>query len=268
MEVERIFIVTHDFTDAAQCALNQALELSNHLNSKIILLHVISKESERESANNKLNKISSENTGGNVNVVSEVVKGSIFKTIGNVAEKHNASAIIMGTHGAKGMQKVFGSFAMKVIISTKVPFMVVQKDTSVKKLNNICFSIDPNSESMQIMNLAGNLAKTYNAKIHIIAEKDSDKSNALKIKNNLIVLSKHMKKLNVSYKLELLDNINTWENTVIQYAKENSIDMFAYSYDSDRFLASNDKFSQALLFNNLKIPALILNAKSISSTYF
>ena len=157
---------------------------------------------------------------------------------------------------------------MKVIISTKVPFMVVQKETAVKQFNNICFSIDSNSESMQIMNLAGNLAKTYNAKIHIIGEKDADKSNAIKIKNNLIVLSKHMKKLNVNYKLELLDNIDTWDNTVIRYAKGNNIDMFAYSYDSDRFLASNDKFSQALLFNDLKIPALILNAKAFHQPIF
>ena len=108
----------HDFTDAAQCALNQALELSNHLNSKIILLHIISKENERESAIDKLKKINAEFACINTKISAEVVKGSIFKMIGNVAEKHNASAIIMGTHGAKGMQKVFGSFAMKVIIST------------------------------------------------------------------------------------------------------------------------------------------------------
>ena len=54
-------------------------------------------------------------------------------------KKKSASAIIMGTHGAKGMQKLFGSFAMKVIISTSVPFMVVQKDSEIKKVNRYLY---------------------------------------------------------------------------------------------------------------------------------
>jgi hypothetical protein len=122
---------------------------------------------------------------------------------------------------------------------------------------------------MQIMTLAGNLAKTYNAKIYIIAEKEKDMKIAKKIKNNLTILSKHMQKIEVDFHLELLENKSTWDKTVQDYASANSIDMFAYSYDSDRFLASNDKFSQSLLFNEIKIPALIINARKITaSTYF
>ena len=67
--------------------------------------------------------------------------GTGKKTIGcKLAEQINASAIIMGTHGAKGMQKVFGSFAMKVIISTGVPFMVVQENAIIKDFKNLVFS--------------------------------------------------------------------------------------------------------------------------------
>ena len=35
------------------------------------------------------------------------------------------------------MQKVFGSFAMKVIISTSVPFMIIQDNSEIKTLKNI-----------------------------------------------------------------------------------------------------------------------------------
>lgn len=174
----------------------------------------------------------------------------------------------MGTHGAKGMQKIFGSFAMKVIISTSIPFMVVQKESEIKKVNRICINIESSAESMQITRLASYLAKTYHAKIHIIAEKSFDKSKAVKIKNNMVLLSKHLNKIEVDYKLELLENNNNWDQTVLKYGRENSMDMYAYSYDSDRFLASNDKFSQSLLFNEDHIPCLIINAKQVTSTYF
>jgi molecular chaperone DnaK (HSP70) len=40
----------------------------------------------------------------------------------------------MGTHGMKGMQKLFGSNAMKVITSTAIPFVVIQQETEAKQL--------------------------------------------------------------------------------------------------------------------------------------
>ena len=267
MENKRTFIVPYDFTEASEKALNQAVEISKHENAKIILLHVVSKESEINTNEIKINEIIS-SVNSLFDIECKVIKGSIFTTIGEIAEKNNASAIIMGTHGAKGMQKVFGSFAMKVIISTGVPFMILQKQTPIKEFNNICLSIDATAESIQVISIATNLAKTYNAKIHIIAEKEKDTIKARKIKNNLIILSKKIKTSGVSFELELLENKGEWIDTVIDFANGKNMDMFAYSYDSDRLLASKDKFSQALLFNPYYIPALIINAKKITSTYF
>ena len=53
-------------------------------------------------------------------------EGEIFTTIADVAEELNASLIFLGTHGKVGMQKLTGSWALKVIIKSKVPFIVVQ----------------------------------------------------------------------------------------------------------------------------------------------
>ena len=266
MQKERNFVVPHDFSKAADNALMQAIEIAEPSSSKVHVLHVVSKENEVHEAKSKLNEILSSSSYRNLE--KHIKNGSIFNVIGEFAEEKSATAIIMGTHGAKGMQKIFGSFAMKVIISTSIPFMVVQKDSEIKKVNRICINIESTAESMQITRLASYLAKTYHSKIHIIAEKSFDKSKAFKIKNNMVLLSKHLNKIEVDYKLELLDNNNDWGQTVLKYGRENSMDMYAYSYDSDRFLASNDKFSQSLLFNEDHITCLIINAKQITSTYF
>lgn len=266
MQKERNFVVPHDFSEAADNALMQAIEIAKPSSSKVHVLHVITKENEVHEARSRLNEVLSSSSYRNLE--KHIKNGSIFNIIGEFAEEKSATAIIMGTHGAKGMQKIFGSFAMKVIISTSIPFMVVQKDSEIKKVNRICINIESSAESMQITRLASYLAKTYHAKIHIIAEKSFDKSKAVKIKNNMVLLSKHLNKIEVDYKLELLDNNNDWGQTVLKYGRENSMDMYAYSYDSDRFLASNDKFSQSLLFNEDHIPCLIINAKQVTSTYF
>ena len=263
----KVFIVPYDFTEASEKALSQAIEISNADAAKVIVLHIVAKDSEIEDAKSRINFIISE-LNSSLDIKGEVIKGSIFNSIGEIAEKNKASAIIMGTHGAKGMQKVFGSFAMKVIISTGIPFMVLQKETPIKQYNNICLSIDASAESIQIIKIAADLAKTYNAKIFIIAEKEKDSIKARKIKNNLVILSNKMQKLGIDYNLELIESDGEWIDTIINFANTKGMDMFAYSYDSDRLMASKDKFSQALLFNPYYIPALIINAKKISSTYF
>ena len=155
----KVFIVPYDFTEASEKALSQAIEISKADAAKVIVLHIVAKDSEIEDAKRRINFIISE-LNSSLDIKGEVIKGSIFNSIGEIAEKNKASAIIMGTHGAKGMQKVFGSFAMKVIISTGIPFMVLQKETPIKQYNNICLSIDASAESIQIIKIAADLAKT------------------------------------------------------------------------------------------------------------
>ena len=46
----------------------------------------------------------------------------------------------MGTHGMKGMQKLTGSWALKVIVKSKVPFIVVQDPPAdQERYHNIVF---------------------------------------------------------------------------------------------------------------------------------
>ena len=121
MQKERNFVVPHDFSEAANNALMQAIEIAKPSGNKVHILHVVSKENEVQEAKSKLNEILSSSSYQNLE--KHIKNGSIFNVIGEFAEEKSATAIIMGTHGAKGMQKIFGSFAMKVIISTSTPFI-------------------------------------------------------------------------------------------------------------------------------------------------
>jgi nucleotide-binding universal stress UspA family protein len=263
---EPIFIVPHDFTFTADTALNHAVNISKQINAKVAIVHIVTKDSEKNEAEQKLQNLIKNHPEQNIEMNAHVIQGSIFTDIGKLAEELNASAIIMGTHGAKGMQKVFGSFAMKVIISTTVPFMVVQDNAEVNTLNNIVYAIDSSLESLQIASLAGNIAKLYNSKVHIIAGKETDAKYASKVKMNLTALSKKLNTLHVNHHLELIDTKGSWLDSIIDYANKVNADMFAIGYDSDKFFASNDKFAQSLLFNKAKIPTLIINSKNITKS--
>ena len=121
-------LVPHDFTTVADCAVIHAAKIAKSFDGEVYLLHVVSKSKEVESAKEKLTKIVEQTDnkyGINTHVIVRI--GNIFDDIGDVATEIGAGYIVMGTHGATGMQKIMGSHALKVISHSKVPFVIVQE---------------------------------------------------------------------------------------------------------------------------------------------
>ncbi|GAI18925.1 unnamed protein product, partial [marine sediment metagenome] len=90
----------------------------------------------------------------------------------------------MGTHGMRGMQKLTGSWALKVIVGSEVPFVVVQEPPANEHFNNIVFPIDFRAETKEKLNWAVYLAKYYHTKLHIIKSKVTDAALIRKVNNN------------------------------------------------------------------------------------
>ena len=113
---KNLYIVPHDFTPVGDSALKYALHLGKNVHTEIMLLHVVESASELAKTNAKLEAIIAQHQlPEGVTLTKKIIEGSIFEKIGAIAKKEGAQLIIMGTHGATGMQKLFGSNAMKVI---------------------------------------------------------------------------------------------------------------------------------------------------------
>ena len=54
MQKERNFVVPHDFSEAADNALMQAIEIAKPTSSKVYVLHVVNKENEVNDSQEKL----------------------------------------------------------------------------------------------------------------------------------------------------------------------------------------------------------------------
>ncbi|WP_199221615.1 universal stress protein, partial [Desulfonatronum sp. SC1] len=109
-------------------AVAHAVNLSKRLDTGITLLHIAKKDTEINELEQQLTAEAQKiNETYNVKPACLVKEGSIFKTINQVAHEVEATLIVMGTHGMKGLQKLTGSWALKVIVGSKIPFLVVQE---------------------------------------------------------------------------------------------------------------------------------------------
>lgn len=268
--MSRNFLVPHDFTPVGDMALQQAIYLAKATDAAISLLHIVKNDRQKAEAEAKLKVIKAKTSEANPDITIKLyaVVGDIFTDIGKTAEALKSSVIIMGTHGAKGMQKVFGSFAMKVITSTSVPFMVVQNDSVIKKLEKIIFPLGIEAETLQIMGFASNLAKAFGAEVHLVAEKQTDAKFANKTKINFQVVGKQMKSNGVDVKMQYLDGSGSYLKKILDYTQQVKGDIIAVSYYNESMIPAFDRFAQNIITNELNIPSLIINSKSVSSPYF
>ena len=267
--MSNLFIVPHDFTNVGDSALKYAIHLAKPRNTAIELLHIVSDKSKGMLAFQKLQEIIStlKDSAHGVDIKPLVKVGNIFEDIGKIAEEKEANFIIMGTHGAKGMQKVFGSYAIKVVKSTSVPFLVVQDTVHDYKFENIVVPLDETKESLQIINHAANIANMFNSKVYILAEKQSDPRLSQQVKIRISLVNKVYKEKNVNSEVHFLDKSKSYTNSVMEFAKKANADMVALAYHSSS-LFTFDSHSQNLITNDEHIPCLIVNSKLLSKLYY
>ena len=157
---------------------------------------------------------------------------------------------------------------MKVIISADCPFLIVQKSTKLEEIKRIAVPIDLTKESLQITKIAGDMARIYSADLHVLAEKQTDQILNTRLKNRLGIVKQQYEDIGITPTMDLVKKRGSYRKKVINYAKNNNIDMIALAYHSESLFPQFDNFAQGLLTNKLGLPILVINSKLASSLYF
>lgn len=205
-ENKKLIVVPWDFTPVAEHALAHAVKISRMVGNDICLLHIVDtsiKAAEEADKKKKLQKTIEESSAKYNSVITwHISKGSIFTAIADFANDKEASLVVMGTHGMKGMQKLTGSWALKVIVKSKIPFIVVQDPPAdQERYHNIVFPIDFRAENKEKLKMAIFMGKYFDSKVHLLVATTTDPSLAKKTKINLNFGVKYLIQNNIEYEI-------------------------------------------------------------------
>jgi len=262
-------MVPYDFTPTSEKALEYALHVGKHVDTEIKLLHIASDKAKAMAVKPKLEEVANSiEVPQRVEITTLVKVGNIFTDISKISKQEGTQLIIMGTHGKRGMQRLFGSFAMKVIIATECPFLIVQKSTRLNEIKEIAVPIDLTKESLQISKIAGDMARIFGSELHIIAEKQTDEMLQTRLKNRIGLVKQQYEDFGIEPTIGIVKQRGSYRKKVMNYAKTNNIDMIALAYHSESLFPQFDNFAQGLITNKPGLPILIINSKLASSLYF
>ena len=179
-----IILIPTDFSEVCENAISHGTELARFLKYQVCLLHVIDKQDETtlkkndpalDPINQKLLKYKNEyEEKFGVKIETLVRNGNILKVIDKVAAELKANLMVMGTHGKQGMQHLFGSHALKVVVDSPCPVVVVQKRTFENGYRNIVLPVSNELESRQAIEWVMLMSRLFNSKILICQSHETD----------------------------------------------------------------------------------------------
>jgi len=269
-QVKKSIMVTWDFSTVSYNALRHAIKLAHILKNNIVLFHIVNEPSDEEAARKKMEEVVEgikKDLGEEVGFY--VHHGKIFKEIAEYAskEEYNVNFVVMGTHGMKGSQKLFGSWALRVIAGSEVPFIVVQDPPSEKdRYTDIVFPIDFKSENKEKLQWAIFLGKYLNSKIHLYKAPGLDKSLQKKVNVNLNFAIRFLIQNNIEYEIHSSSKKNSgkYQKELLAFCKKIHADLILIT--TTKHITKVDYIfgakEQYLLSNEEKIPIMCVNPKS------
>jgi nucleotide-binding universal stress UspA family protein len=266
MNQNPLYLVPCDFTPVSDSALRIGLDLALYNNGRVVLLHVVKTSTEKREALFKYRDMLANYTQEERDLItSKVIIGDLFEDMSKAGELLDASLIVMGTHGAKGMQKIFGSNAVKMIANSDTPFLITQGKKSFDKIKTIVMPFSYDKKSIQIATFAAKLAKKFNAEIHLVAYNDNDDIHSSHVRTNQIVVKSHLDDQKVSYQFTNINKGDGYEKSLMLYAASVDADLIAAGYYKDGVFTNPNSFIQAMIENELHLPLLTVNAEGLTA---
>lgn len=275
-----IILVPTDFSETCQNAINHGVELAEFLDYKLMILHVINKDTKSQLKKDnldvsaiaeKLNDIANDIRERSRIIVDTLTReGSIFDEINQTASDIGAKLMVLGTHGKKGLQYLLGSYALKVVTKSPVPTIVVQKRPFGKGYKNIVFPINSFTEARQQVQWAIYMAKTFGSCINIFRQPHSDIALANKIKVVSAQIIDAFQKYNVSYTQSDATKSGNFAGQMIEFASEKKADLIMIMTDADIFSPDFNAgaWDEKMMFNQHQIPVMCINPVMTGKVYY
>ncbi len=275
----KTIIVPLDFSNESLDGLNMALTLAKKTRANVQMIHVIGRnidtnneqlEKDNQLAKKKFEEILQKcKTGGNINCALNytIKEGMIFREITDLADKFEDSLIVLSTHGQSGFEELFiGGNAYKIISHSKRPVITVRKSRISSDIDRIVLPLDMTLQTREKVPYTVNLAKMFNAEIHLITVRASHfKSIEHKLYQYTEQVCSYFWDHDIHYKVEHLTGGNLTD-LILDYSASVNADLISIMTEQERSVSNLLLGTYAhQMINKAEIPVLSFPTYQVST---
>lgn len=241
-------IVPIDFSEHSEFALKAAAKLAKKFDSEILALHMLEMsdvmltasegfQDEKaifffKLAEQRFETFLQKDYLKGVKLTPIIKHFKVFSEVNDVAEKHGADLVVMGSHGTSGVLDLFvGSNTERVVRNADIPVLVVKKDLPNVDFKKAVFASDFSVETIKAYLNTVNMMKKMGCHLHIVH---------VNLPNNNFKSSKQIEKQAINFFTKADSNLDNMKNVhyVSDYTAEEGILNFSNKINADLIVVS------------------------------
>jgi nucleotide-binding universal stress UspA family protein len=267
----KVILIPTDFSAVAENAIVHGLEMAQSLQYKACLLHVYQNQPDTiynkeddayQHAVQELLKCKSRyEQNYPVKIETLIREGNLFKVFNMTAAEIKPGLMIMGTHGKQGLQHLFGSYALRVVLDSPCSVMVVRDRPVNKYYRRIVLPVNCEVDPCQMTEWVLRINKIHGPEIFLMEaiESHSDRSSITKGIAMQIISS--LKEEKIACRLTRAESSDNFFNQFMAFSNANHADliitMIRPADDSPGYNFSD--WNERLMFNPDGIPVLFID---------
>lgn len=236
-------IVPIDFSEQSNHALKVAASLAKKQQAEIMVLHMlelsatmISSEGMPQEQVVFLLKLTEKRLAAFLDkpflkdiTVTPIIKHyKVFSEVNEVAEKHGADLIVMGSHGVDGLEEIFiGSNTERVVRSASIPVLVIKEEMEDFSVKSIVFASNFKMENVPAFNKVKAFAALLKAEVNYVYI-NTPGDNFLSTEAAYSRIAAFIAKTNVAIEVEIYNDYSV-EKGILNYSTTANADLIAMS---------------------------------------
>jgi nucleotide-binding universal stress UspA family protein len=264
MAKDKIILVPHDFTKVGDVALDHAILMGKTIDADVAVIHIIENKKQIAEARAKLKALADRVVQEKSTPIQTVIRiGNIFEDIDKAATEMEASLIIMGTHGLRGMQFLTGGRALKIVTESSVPFIIVQeRSIRAHGYHRLVVPLDLHKETKQKLSLVADVARYFGSKVYLISPGETDEFLKNQLDRNIHFSREYLEGKNIPYEVEITESKSDgFVKSLLKYSAAVEADLICIMnfYDNSIMSIFNQGYEQQVITNEAQIPVLCVN---------
>jgi len=237
----KTIVVPVDFSDISNNAMEYAVGLARNTGSSILLFHayqvpvsmtdvpivLVSVEDLQKNAESKMAQVKKsveQATSGAVKVYAETKLGDTVDELENICNHVKPFAVVMGTKGATGLERVFfGSTTLTTIKHLTWPVIVVPPGKNYSTIKRVGFACDFREVVKTTpTHFIKEFVREFNAELHVLNVDWKNSHFKPETPEESVLLHTMLEELNPKY--DFIDDANI-EAGIEKFAEKNNLDL-------------------------------------------
>ena len=260
----KLILIPTDFSRVCENAIAHGFEIARRLEYSLKVLHVVSPGAEGKNSDGWASPATRDfrklyTMKEPVSSSLSIRTGNLFKVINKMAGQLHPNLMILGTHGKHGLQYLYGSYALRVVLDAPCPVIVVHNRPVLNGYRNILVPVHGLMDACQTALWLIRFHAVFGSRVVLFRMAEADKGVDKNLRDIQLAIGSGLTSAGVPWDAAKSNIKMDFSSQVLEMASGMCADLIMTIPGSGDYRFSFVAWNERLMFNPSQIPVMCLN---------